>query len=146
MFLLGLTFSIFHEASSSDGTTEKRTSSCAWFVDGHSSETGFPFFDWLWSCDKRFQKKKIQYVRFTSAVCQSLMEGWMGKVTTRRCPEKCLFILKITSSLVWFPVPPEKLAGLASSFFQGLLQSLFKLLVLPLHLLDFVLLFFVQYH
>lgn len=146
MFLLGLTPSIFHEASPSDGTAEKQTSSCVWFVDGHSFKTGFLFFDWLWSWDKRFQKKKMQYAHFMGAVSQSLMEGWRGRVTTIRCPEKCLFILKIISSLVWCPVPPEGLSRLASGFFQGLLQSLFKLLVLPLHLLDFVLFFFVQYH
>lgn len=53
--------------------------SCVWFVDRHSFKTGFPFLDWLWSCDKRFQKKKMQYAHFMDAVSQSLMEDEEGE-------------------------------------------------------------------
>lgn len=47
------------EPSPADGAAGKPTSSWVWFVEA-VLKTAFPFLDWLWSWEKRFQKGKMQ--------------------------------------------------------------------------------------
>lgn len=60
-----------HRENSSGGHSWKPTSSCVRFVEA-VLKTGFPFLDWLWSWEKRFQKKKMQWDCFRGAGSQSL--------------------------------------------------------------------------
>lgn len=57
--LLGVTARIFHAASPADGTAGNPASSWGGFVEA-VSKTAFLSLDWLWSWEKRLQKKKMQ--------------------------------------------------------------------------------------